>query len=242
MSPGPTSPQHPFLQRVPRASRTPIDSPVSHPQSPIPPTHPASPSSPLPLDKRTHIVAQSDKLARKFYCKSAPPVTLEDYLKRLHNFCPMSVACYLAAGVYIERLVRRRVPSGARESFLPLTPVSSNSKESASLYEVLSDKGTSSDDEAPLVEVTPKSVHRLLLAALRVANKALEDGVFPHRRMALVGGVSELELSRLEVSMCFLNDFELVLKLKDMERWVRKVKALSSRKLSRAESTGSEVG
>ena len=154
----------------------------------------------------------------------------------------MSVACYLAAGVYIERLGRKRVSNGRRGSFFPLTPVSSNSKEGASLDEVLSDKGNSSEDEAPLVEVNPKSVHRLLLAALRVANKALEDGVFPHRRMAMVGGVSELELPRLEVSMCFLTDFELVLKSKDMERWVRKVKALSSRKLNRAESTGSEVG
>lgn len=236
-SPGPTSPQHPFLQRVPRASRTPIDSPISHPQSPIPSTHPASPS---PLDKTTHIVAQSDALARKFYCKSAPPVTLSDYLARMHKFIPMSVAGYLAAGVYIERLTRKKSSRGRRDSFLPLTPVSSNSKNTALIEEVLSETADSQPEEAPLIEVTPKSVHRLLLSALRVAMKALEDAVYPHRRVALVGGVSELELSRLEVSMCFLADFELMVKLPEMERWVRKVRAISALTAAGAESRHSD--
>lgn len=236
-SPGPTSPQHPFLQRVPRASRTPIDSPISHPQSPIPSTHPASPS---PLDKTTHIVAQSDALARKFYCKSAPPVTLPDYLARMHKFIPMSVAGYLAAGVYIERLTRKRSRRGQRDSFFPLTPVSSNSKSTVPFEEVLGEAADCQPDEAPLIEVTPKSVHRLLLSALRVAMKALEDAVYPHRRVALVGGVSELELSRLEVSMCFLADFELMVKLPEMERWVRKVRAISALVAAGAESRHSD--
>lgn len=39
--------------------------------------------------------------------------------------------------------------------------------------------------------------------------KALEDLSYPHRRFAKVGGVSETELSRLEVSFCFLTNFEL---------------------------------
>lgn len=142
----------------------------------------------------------------------------------------MSVAVYLAAGVYIERLTRKRVSRGRRDSFFPLTPVSSNGKSTAQIEEVLNEKAECQPEEqqgSPLIEVTPKSVHRLLLSALRVAMKALEDGVFPHRRVALVGGVSELELSRLEVSMCFLTDFELMVKLPEMERWVKKVKVIS---------------
>ena len=33
---------------------------------------------------------------------------------------------------------------------------------------------------------------------------------YPHARIAKVGGVSELELARLEISFCFLAVFELV--------------------------------
>ncbi len=59
------------------------------------------------------------------------------------------------------------------------------------------------------VPVTGRNVHRLLLAGLRVAMKALEDLSYPHRRFAKVGGVSEMELGRLEVAFCFLTNFEL---------------------------------
>jgi hypothetical protein len=48
-----------------------------------------------------------------------------------------------------------------------------------------------------------------VLAALRVGAKTLEDLSYPHTRFAKVGGLNDLELSRLEVSFCFLMDFEL---------------------------------
>ncbi|PHH55586.1 Cyclin-U2-1 [Ceratocystis fimbriata CBS 114723] len=59
------------------------------------------------------------------------------------------------------------------------------------------------------MQVTPRNVHRLLLAALDVASKALEDHSWPHARIAQVGGVKNGELTRLEVSFCFLSNFEL---------------------------------
>ncbi|KAJ5888795.1 hypothetical protein N7495_008836 [Penicillium taxi] len=59
------------------------------------------------------------------------------------------------------------------------------------------------------LSVTPKNMHRLALAAALVATKALEDLGYPHSRVAKVGGVSELELSKLEISFCFLLDFDL---------------------------------
>lgn len=40
--------------------------------------------------------------------------------------------------------------------------------------------------------------------------KALEDLSYPHTKIAKVGGVSEVELARLEISFCFLAGFELV--------------------------------
>ncbi|KAJ5286941.1 hypothetical protein N7478_002627 [Penicillium angulare] len=60
-----------------------------------------------------------------------------------------------------------------------------------------------------VLRVTPKNMHRLALAGLLVATKALEDLSFPHSRVAKVGGVSEQELSKLEISFCFLANFEL---------------------------------
>jgi hypothetical protein len=60
------------------------------------------------------------------------------------------------------------------------------------------------------IAVTRRNAHRLLLAGLRVAMKALEDLSYAHRKFAKVGGVSESELARLEISFCFLTGFELV--------------------------------
>ena len=51
-----------------------------------------------------------------------------------------------------------------------------------------------------VLPITRFNVHRLVLASLRVASKALEDLSHSHKRFAKVGGLSENELSRLEVS------------------------------------------
>lgn len=108
-------------------------------------------------------------LSRKFLSKNVPPIPLKDYLLRLHRYCPMSTAVFIATSFYITRM--------------------------AVVDRVLG--------------VTPKNVHRLVLAGLLVATKALEDLSWPHSRVAKVGGVSEQELSKLEISFCFLVDFEL---------------------------------
>ncbi|KAI9872775.1 MAG: hypothetical protein M1823_008085, partial [Watsoniomyces obsoletus] len=60
-----------------------------------------------------------------------------------------------------------------------------------------------------ILPITPRNVHRLILAGLRVAMKALEDLSWPHARFSKVGGVSESELGRLEITFCFLMDFTL---------------------------------
>lgn len=112
---------------------------------------------------------QQAVLARRFVSKREPPIPLKEYLLRLHQYCPLSTAVYLATSIYITKL-------SAVEG---------------------------------LILVAPRNVHRLVLAGLRVAMKALEDLSYPHRRFAKVGGVSERELSRLEISFCFLTDFEL---------------------------------
>lgn len=113
---------------------------------------------------------QHSAITRKFFSKAPPPISIEDYLIRIHRFCPMSTAVYLATSLYIFRLA-------VEERAIP---------------------------------VTRRNCHRLLLAGLRVAMKALEDLSYPHAKIARVGGVSEMELARLEISFCFLVGFELV--------------------------------
>ncbi|KAI0841498.1 cyclin-domain-containing protein [Hypoxylon sp. FL0890] len=114
---------------------------------------------------------QHSAITRKFFSKQPPPISVEDYLLRIHRFCPMSTAVYLATSFYIFRLA-------VQERAIP---------------------------------VTRRNCHRLLLAGLRVAMKALEDLSYPHAKIARVGGVSEAELARLEISFCFLTGFELVI-------------------------------
>ncbi|KAA8895492.1 cyclin-domain-containing protein [Sphaerosporella brunnea] len=108
-------------------------------------------------------------IARKFWSKAAPEIPIEEYLFRIHRFCPLSTAVYLAASFYLHRIavIGRIVP------------------------------------------LTRLNAHRLVLAALRVAAKTLEDLSYAQSRFAKVGGLNDLELSRLEVSFCFLMDFEL---------------------------------
>jgi hypothetical protein len=112
---------------------------------------------------------QLSALLRKFVSRREPPISLRDYLLRLHKYCPMSTAVYLATSTYFTQM--------------------------AVVQRILS--------------VNTKNMHRLILAGLGVAMKALEDLSYPHSRVAKVGGVSERELSKIEISFCFLVDFRL---------------------------------
>lgn len=146
--------------------------PSPEPSSFVPPPPPSSTPEPYVVigANSQPLNMQHNAITRKFYSKKPPPIGISDYLLRIHRFCPMSTAVYLATSLYIHRLAV--------------------------------------DERA--VAVTKRNAHRLLLAGLRVAMKALEDLSYPHAKVAKVGGVSEVELARLEISFCFLCGFELV--------------------------------
>ncbi|KAK3681707.1 cyclin-domain-containing protein [Podospora appendiculata] len=144
-------------------------------RSPPPPADAPQPQPPLAPyvivgENSQPLNLQHSAITRKFYSKLPPPISITDYLMRIHRFCPMSTGVYLATSLYMHRLA------------------------------VL---------ERAIV-VTKRNAHRLLLAGLRVAMKALEDRSYAHNKFAKVGGVSEAELARLEISFCFLVGFELV--------------------------------
>lgn len=141
----------------------------TNPSSSAPNLHPPEPYIVVGADSQP-LNLQHGAITRKFYSKNEPPISVNQYLQRLHQFCPMSTAVYLATSLYIHRLA-------VEERAIP---------------------------------VTRRNAHRLVLAGLRVAMKALEDLSYPHTKIAKVGGVSEVELARLEISFCFLAGFELV--------------------------------
>ncbi|KAF3933510.1 Cyclin-U4-3 [Dactylellina cionopaga] len=114
-------------------------------------------------------MTQYSTITRKFWSKTAPPISVEDYLFRIHRYCPLSTSVYLAASLYLHRLA-------IKENILPITTL---------------------------------SVHRALVAALRVAAKSIEDCTHSQKLFAKVAGLSEVELSKLEVSFCFLTGFDL---------------------------------
>ncbi|KAH6898201.1 cyclin-domain-containing protein [Thelonectria olida] len=149
-------------------------------KQPSAPTSPAAKPTPyiiIGADSQP-INLQHGVITRKFYSKNEPPISISQYLMRLHQFCPMSTAVYLATSLYIHRLAV--------------------------------------DERA--IPVTRLNAHRLVLAGLRVAMKALEDQSYPHSKMSKVGGVSEAELARLEISFCFLANFDLVVDLKRLQK------------------------
>jgi hypothetical protein len=108
-------------------------------------------------------------IAKRFWSKTKPDISVSRYLERLHRYCPSSTAVYLSVGVYIYRLciVRQTIP------------------------------------------LTELSVHRLVLAAVRIASKLHEDMTHPQSRYATVGGISSHDLFRLEIALLFLVDFNL---------------------------------
>ena len=61
-----------------------------------------------------------------------------------------------------------------------------------------------------------------------MAMKALEDLSYPHSRFAKVGGVSDNELARLEISFCFLTNFEFKTSKETLLQHAISLKELSS--------------
>ncbi|KAL8744660.1 MAG: hypothetical protein Q9184_007972 [Pyrenodesmia sp. 2 TL-2023] len=90
----PTPPGYLDTTHVPANAKTPIGSPESKPTEPL---HVEEPELKTPD-------SQTEAVVRKFNSKKAPTIPLEEYLTRLHRYCPMSTGVYLAAGLYICRL------------------------------------------------------------------------------------------------------------------------------------------
>ncbi|BFZ60445.1 hypothetical protein YB2330_001481 [Saitoella coloradoensis] len=144
---------------------------------------------------------QRDCIARRFWSKAPVGIGLEGYLRRIHTYCPMSTAVYIAVGRYLHRLVNP-----------PTTPMFSSPSSGSSV-------SSTASTNTP-ISVTPLNIHRLALASLRLAQKFFEDKIHSQGRFAKVGGVAVRELGRLEVGLLFLLEWEVGLG-GDVEGFVR---------------------
>jgi hypothetical protein len=137
-----------------------IGSPEAHPQEPI---------TTMIGNDAPDISVQDAAIARRFFSKTVPAFSLQEYLVRLHRFCAHSPGVYLAAANFCYRLCVAELK----------------------------------------VPATSRTIHRLALASIRVAAKAVEDHKWKQDKMSKVGGVSKMQLMHLEVALCYLLDFDL---------------------------------
>mmetsp|Transcript_18434 Transcript_18434/g.25524 ORF Transcript_18434/g.25524 Transcript_18434/m.25524 type:complete len:215 (-) Transcript_18434:83-727(-) len=73
------------------------------------------------------------------------------------------------------------------------------------------------------IMITSLSVHRLLITSIVIAMKYVEDECFTNRYMAKVGGVSLVELNRLEVSFLKKLDFSLHIAPENFEQFCTEI-------------------
>ncbi|KAI9254371.1 cyclin-domain-containing protein [Helicostylum pulchrum] len=67
--------------------------------------------------------------------------------------------------------------------------------------------------------VNSLTVHRLLITSIVVASKFTSDVFYPNTRYAKVGGLPLYELNQLELEFLFLCNFDLHVKLEDMQAY-----------------------
>ncbi|KAL8782241.1 MAG: hypothetical protein Q9213_005571 [Squamulea squamosa] len=137
----------------------------------------------------------------------------------MHVVCPDPAPLYIQHGAIARKFYSKVAPPIPLEEYLlrlqKYCPMSSSVYLAAGLYiyqlAVVQ----------RLIPVTVRNVHRLLLGALRVAGKAVDDTNFRHKRFAHVGGVTEPELGRLEIAFCFLTNFDLRVTAEMLQEHVR---------------------
>lgn len=77
--------------------------------------------------------------------------------------------------------------------------------------------------QQPEVPITSLNVHRLLITSVMVAAKFVDDAFFNNAYYAKVGGVSTLEMNRLELEFLFNLDFKLQVTVSTFESYCLKL-------------------
>ncbi|KAL0949192.1 hypothetical protein HGRIS_009270 [Hohenbuehelia grisea] len=67
------------------------------------------------------------------------------------------------------------------------------------------------------------NIHRLVIAGVTVASKFFSDVFYTNSRYAKVGGLPQAELNQLELQFLLLNDFRLVIRQDEMQRYAEQL-------------------
>ncbi|PAN03772.1 hypothetical protein PAHAL_1G021100 [Panicum hallii] len=124
--------------------------------------------------------APSSSPPSAFRGKALPAIPVRRYAERIYRYAGCSPACFVVAYVYLDRLAQR--------------PLDGEEDEEAG---------------AAVVGVDSYSVHRLLITAVMVAAKFMDDMHFNNAYFARVGGVEVAEMNGLELELLFALRFRL---------------------------------
>ncbi|CAL5024279.1 unnamed protein product [Urochloa decumbens] len=117
-----------------------------------------------------------------FRGKALPAIPVRRYAERIYRYAGCSPACFVVAYVYLDRLAHGHDGEEAEE-------------EDAAA--------------AAVVGVDSYSVHRLLITAVMVAAKFMDDKHYNNAYFARVGGVEVAEMNGLELELLFALRFRL---------------------------------
>ncbi|CAN6226941.1 unnamed protein product [Urochloa humidicola] len=117
-----------------------------------------------------------------FRGKALPAIPVRRYAERIYRYAGCSPACFVVAYVYLDRLAH----GGQGE-----------------------EEEGDAEEAAAVVGVDSYSVHRLLITAVMVATKFMDDKHYNNAYFARVGGVEVAEMNGLELELLFALRFRL---------------------------------
>ena len=173
-------------------------------------------------NERREAPPQSGEAGNLFCGQRPPAVPLAAYLARIFRYANCSPSCYVFAFIYLERLMQVRAAAGAaraRNTFWLQHPVENTAQRPllrrgctasvSSTPELTCLLPVSLLQNDPKLRITALSVHRLLITAVLVAAKFLDDSYFNNAYYAKVGGISLEEMNALELDFLLRCDFRL---------------------------------
>jgi len=86
----------------------------------------------------------------------------------------------------------------------------------------------SADATGAVFAIDSYNVHRLVIAGVTVASKFLSDVFYTNTRYAKVGGLPQAELNQLELQFLLLNDFRLVIRREEMQKYAEQLMVYAS--------------
>ncbi|SCV67295.1 BQ2448_5941 [Microbotryum intermedium] len=144
-----------------------------------------------------------------FHARNIPAISIEAYLLRILKYCPTTNEVFLSLLVYFDRMAR----VGLEAQRLGLQPGPAGPGAS------MGGRGGPAAPESRPFAIDSFNVHRLVIAGVTVASKFFSDVFYTNSRYAKVGGLPLQELNQLELQFLLLNDFRLVIRVDELQRY-----------------------